>query len=347
MKIKFTKDVVIENKEQAPLKRRRWDRWLYLGILAVIFVSFVNWLATPWFFELARGVLLQEQYDVQFTHDIEILEYKVQENDVVKKGDTLFSYKRYSEDSNASNFDSESIQITIKGNEKKSSLIAIEAQIEKRTLFLKALEKRLNYWNNERKNKEKLIYLSVITQNELANVDRSIDEVTYEIATVKAERIALTNERNKLLKSLNESDKLHRSGLNLQHQTSFYIAQHDGKIDRIIRPENQICYREDKVFSITKPDYYVRAYIEVTDLDKFEVGEDVVIVLPYNTNNLSGKVSKMYALSEEKDDVIVKDNMSSYDHGVVVEIVPTSKKGWEQLKVSRIPVKVRKGKINI
>lgn len=347
MKVKFTKDIVVDNSQPEKSKKRRWDRWLYLGILVLLLGSFIRWLTTPWFFDYAHGILLQEQYDVKFTNDIRVLDYKIHEDEYVLKGDTLFAYERFNENSNDKNIHLDSLQMLRNHNNGKEALIAIEAQIEKRRLFLIALKKRLNYWLSEHTRKEKLVYLNVITQNELANVDRSIDDTRYEIATIQAEFQTLINERLKMLQSLSYADRLNKVGLHFANQKTYFISPVDGKIDRIVVQENQICYKPEKVFSIIKPVYFVRAYIEMSDLDKFEIGDDVVVVLPYGYKNLAGKVNKMYAVSETKDDVIVDNSIIDYKHGVVVEILPSNCKGWDKLKVSNIPVKVRKGLINI
>ncbi len=347
MKVKFTKDIVVDNSQPEKVKKRRWDRWLYLGILFILFASFIRWLTTPWFFDLAHGILLQEQYDVKFTDDIRILEYKVHEDEYVLKGDTLFSYQIYDENTNINRSNQDSLQVIRNHADRKKSLIDIEAQIEKRRLFLIALKKRLNFWQSERVKKEKLVYLNVITQNELANVDRSVDDTKYEIATIQAEYQTLIDERLKLLQGVSNANRLDRVGFHLNNRKTYFTSPVDGSIDRIAIQESQVCYKPEKVFSIIKPIYFVRAYIEMSDLDEFEVGDDVVVVLPYGHKNLAGKVNKMYAVSETKDEVIIDNSVLDYKHGVVIEILPANCEGWDKLKVSNIPVRVRKGIINL
>lgn len=350
MKIKFTKEYQLNDKsdlETKKINRRRWDRWLYLTILIILVISFIRWLLTPIFFDFAHGILLQEKYDVQFTDDVQILEYCVSEDQLVQVGDTLFSYEKFSQNSNYNQVKIDSVQLLLTYNNNKTDLIALDAQIQKRALFLKALYSRLSFWKSEKDKKEKLVYLNVITSNELANVDRSIDDVKYEIATTKAEYQTLINERNKIEKSISKSNQLNLVSQQFTQEKKYFISPVDGEIDRIIIPENQIYYKPSKVFSIIKPNFFVRAYIEMTDLDQFEIGDDVIIELPYGRKKLSGIVNKMYAVSEEKDEIINKKAITDYKHGIVVEIIPSNKEGWNNLKLSNIPVKIRKGKINL
>ena len=346
MNIKFDKKVVEQpNIKPEPLKKRRWDRWIYLGILIFLALSFLKWLTTPWFFNFAHGVLLQQQYDVQFANDIRILQYNVAENQQVSAGDTLFLYERFQDE--RMSYGQDSLQMVLKNNEGNSSLIALDSQIEKRRLFLIDLEKRLKYWKAERIQKEKLVYLNVITPNELANVDRSIDDVQYQIATVKTEYQVLLNEKEQLRSGLLGSSSLQLKSLNTAHQKRAFTAPVGGKIDRLRIPVQQICYRQDKVLSLIHPKYYVRAYINVEDLDDFKVGDPVVVVLPYGYDNLEGIVNKMYSVSELQEEVVSENTLSDQKHAIVVHIVPANKKGWDKLTVSNIPVKVRKGRINL
>jgi|SRR5690554_129612 len=348
MKIKFSNDSEVSGKA-VPVKvqRRRWDRWVYLGILILLVLSFIRWLTTPWFFDSAQGILLQQQYDVHFAYDIRVLEYKVSEDEKVKAGDTLFFYEKYKEELSNSSYKQDSIQLVLKQNAARTSIIALESQIEKKRLFLIDLKKRLEYWKSERERKEKLVYLNVITPNELANVDRLIDDVSYSIASTDTEYRVLIQERQHLLKSLDSGDSLGQKGIGLAHQKAAFVAPVEGRIDRLRIQEQQICYKEDVVTSVINPGYFVRAYIEMSDLDNFKKGDDVVVFLPYGYKKLAGKVRKIYSVSELKENIVFENNLNEKKYGIVVEIIPADAKGWNEVTVSNIPVKVRKGKIKI
>src|SRR5690606_28972732 len=132
--IKFDKKVVSQpDIKPDQIKKRRWDRWIYLAILIFLVLCFIKWLATPWFFNFAHGVLLQQQYDVQFAHDIRILKYNVTEDQQVKAGDTLFLYERYGGERTP--YGQDSLKMELKNREDGYSLIALNSQIEKRRLL--------------------------------------------------------------------------------------------------------------------------------------------------------------------------------------------------------------------
>lgn len=346
MKIKFSKNAeVIGDRGPAKIKRRRWDRWVYLGILTFLLFSFFRWLITPWFFDSAQGTLLQQQYDVRFGYDVRILEHQVSEGQTVHVGDTLFFYERHGEERHNSSYDS--VQLLVRQNDARTSIIAIDGQIEKRRLVLIELRERLAYWKSEWERKEKLVYLDVITPNELANVDRSVDDIAYQIASTEAEYRVLIQERHRLSEGLDTSHMLGRQGIGLAHQKMAFVAPTEGRIDRWRVQEKQVCYKEQVAASIIHPQYFVRAYIEMSDLDRFREGDDVVVVLPYGHKKLAGKVRKMYSASELKDDIVFEAKIDEKKYGVVVEIIPAGNKGWDEIRVSNIPVRIRKGKIKI
>ncbi|NLZ96328.1 MAG: hypothetical protein GX921_10970, partial [Bacteroidales bacterium] len=196
MDIQFTPNITEdETKVSHVVPRRRWDRWLYIAILVVLLGSLLKWLIYPYFFDLSEGILLQQQYDINFAEDIRILEYHVEDGNEVKVGDTLFVYELQN---NTYPANQDSISLMLDRDKDRTLLIELNAEIEKRQLFIWQHKKRLNYWKAERKRKEQLVYLNTITPNELANVDRSIDDVSSQIATLNAEYAVLVKQRNQI-----------------------------------------------------------------------------------------------------------------------------------------------------
>lgn len=348
MKIEFTKrSVPLEAIEEQPLKKRKWDRYIYIGILVLIVASFLKWLMTPWIFISAQGILLQQQYDVQFPNDIRVLRYFVEEEQEIEVGDTLFSYQELRTGLLDTSVQ-DSIKYMLDLENKKQGLIALESQIEKRRLFLIELEKRLNYWKSEREKKVNLVYLGAITSNELANVDRWIDDISHEIAQTRSEYQVLIDEKRKIQASNENSMFWNQKNLGFNHEIPVFTSPMKGKIDRYRIREQQICYRQNIVVSLIYPDYFVRAFIEVKDLDKFNLKDQVDVVLPYGEQILRGTINKIYSISELKDDIVI-DNLSvnQRKHGIVVEVTPSDSLGWNKLTTSNIPIRIRKKRIII
>ncbi len=331
--------------KEDPPKRRVWDRRIYLTILAVLAVTFVRWLIWPLIFNTADGILRQDQYDTQFTNDIRILSYKVQEKERVNIGDTLFFYEERRE--GRPNPEQDSLQWEIQQQNKLGELIALDAQIEKRALLRTELKNRLAYWRAEKLRKEKLVYLGSITPNELANVDRSIDDVSYQLTTIDAEFKVLRSERIQRQAALDQSRQL--GFMHLQQAERLvkpYVSPVAGIVDRLRVPKDGICYKQEVVASIVNSSYMVRAYINVKDLEKFRLDDDVVVVLPYGNKMLQGSITQLYDVMEDKDKILF-NSIDNNKYGVVVEVKPKELKGWDTLKGSNIPVKIRKGRLII
>lgn len=347
MDIQFTRDIPepqIQMSSSAP--RRRWDRWLYIIILIIISGSFLKWLIYPYFFDLSEGVLLQHQYDINFAEDIRIQSYYVEESQSVNVGDTLFAYEP--QNNAPTSLYRDSVSILLDQSKNQTSLIEINAQIEKRRLFILEHKKRLDYWRMEKQRKQQLVYLNSITPNELANIDRSIDDVSSQISSLEIEYRVLLNQRKQLSKQMQENTSLNKLDLSLQSDKSYFISPVEGKLDRLRKPLYEVTYKKDIIASIIRPEYFVRAYIDMDKFDDFKMGDHVSVILPYQYKPLQGIVSRIYMVSESKDPDLFENTIKD-KLGVVMEIVPMAKEKqkWTELGVSSIPVKIRKFKIQL
>ncbi|RMZ60303.1 HlyD family efflux transporter periplasmic adaptor subunit [Chryseobacterium nematophagum] len=347
MEIDFTKKNISDHYDEKPLKKRKWDRWLYIAILLILLFSLLKWLISPWIFNYADGFLLQNQFDVKFANDIRVLEYKVKQGQTVRKGDTICIYELYSDTDMGKTFIQDSIKSIMDGQGSIEKGIALDNEIKTKDLIIQELTQRLAFWKKERIRKEKLVYLNYITPNELANVDRSIDDVNFQLQSLKAEVKVLKGQYGGLTENDNKRILLSQERNNILKKQRVFVSPVNGKIDRLRILEGQVCYKGEIVASIVHSGYFVRAYIELSDLDDFSENDIVAIKLPYGFNNtLKGKVKKIYYVSELKDITLMNKYMNDNQYGVVVDISPEEERTWQKVKVSNIPVKVRKLKFD-
>lgn len=224
------------------------------------------------------------------------------------------------------NLQQDSLQVEIQAQAANGEIIALNAQIQKRSLFLVELKKRLAFWQAERERKEKLVYLGAITANELANVDRSIDDVSYQIATVNAEHKVLKQELGQLRASTGQSKELGVSRIHANETMKAFIAPIDGMVDRLRIAPGAVCYKQEIVTSIVDTAYVVKAYVDVNDLDRFHAHDDVVVLLSYGKKKLQGRIRQLYSVIEDKDKILF-GSIDSNKYGVVVEVEPTNAGG--------------------
>ncbi|WP_027387844.1 HlyD family secretion protein [Chryseobacterium gregarium] len=343
MEINFNNDNVTSEVYEKPVKKRKWDRWIYFAILLLILGSLLRWIISSWVFDYADGFLKQQQFDVKFTNDIRILNYNISEGSAVKKGDTLFSYEFFSDANIRKNSKQDSIKNLIDNTGFENNLVSINAEISKKNLLSDDLRGRIGFWKSEKKRKEKLVYINQITPNELANVERSIDDLQYELSSLQADIKALNNEKTKLLSINSVKNSLLTANNNVLKVQNFYISPTNGTADRFRVTNGQVAYKSDIITSIIHEGQFVRAYIDINDLDEFNEGDKVEIKLPYGFNKtLKGKVKKIYSISELKDASLLNKNINDNKYGVVVDIVPLDGNSWKAVKISNIPVKVRK-----
>lgn len=342
MEINFNDDKITEDSYEKPIKKRKWDRWIYFAIMLLIVFSALRWLISSWIFDYADGFLNQQQFDVKFTSDIRILNYNVKEGSAIKKGDTLFSYEFYD-----ANFRKNSVQDSLKNlvdnTTFENHLASISSEISKKQSLVADLRKRVAFWKKEKSRKEKLVYINQITPNELANVDRSIDDLQYEISSLVADIKALHDEMGKISLINNHKNLLAEEENKASAIQNYYISPVNGNVDRFRVTDGQVGYKSDIITSVIRKGQFVQAYIDITDVDEFREGDHVAIKLPYGFNKtLTGKVRKIYSISEIKDNTIINKNVNEDKYGVVIDIVPLEGKSWDNVKISNIPVKVRK-----
>ncbi|SEM33337.1 Multidrug resistance efflux pump [Chryseobacterium taichungense] len=342
MEINFNDDKITEESYEKPIKKRRWDRWIYFAVLLLIAFSVLKWLISSWIFDYADGFLKQQQFDVKFTTDIRILNYYAKEGSPIKKGDTLFSYEFYDTNIRRNSLQ-DSLKNLVDNTTFENHLASISAQVLKKRGLVADLKKRVAFWESEKKRKEKLVYIDQITPNELANVDRSIDDLKYEIASLNADIKALNDEIEKTSLINNHKNLLASEENRASTIQNYYVSPINGNTDRFRVTDGQVAYKSDIITSIVRKRQFVQAYIDISDLDEFHEGDHVAIKLPYGFNKtLTGQVKKIYSISEIKDNTLINKTLNDNKYGVVIDIVPIDGKSWEAVKISNIPVKVRK-----
>ncbi|MCW3170738.1 hypothetical protein OMO38_19585 [Chryseobacterium sp. 09-1422] len=347
MNIDFTKDSIHEDLYHQPLKKRKWDRWIYLAILLLILFSLLRWIISSWIFNYADGFLMQQQFDVKFTNDIRIVNYHTTEGNTIEKGDTLFSYELYSDLAMFKSLKQDSIKNLVNDVALQNDLAAFEAEIAKKNILLQDIQSRILHWKSERKLKESLVYLDQITPVELSTTDRQIDDLQFQYQSVNAEISALRYQKSALLSTNLKKNTLVNNQNKSSNFKNFYISPIAGNLDRFRIAAGQAAYKSEIITSITHQGQFIRAYINVEDLDDFHEGDPVSIKLPYGFNSeLTGKVKKMYSISEIRDTSTINTAVKDEKYGVVMDIVPIDGKTWENVKISNIPVKVRKLKFN-
>lgn len=343
MNIDFTKKNIDDDQYERPVKKRKWDRWVYFAILIILLFSLLRWMVSSWIFNYADGFLMQQQFDVKFTNDIRILDYYPEEGQAVKKGDTLFSYEFFSDLALFKNLKQDSVKNLVSDVAFENDIASFEADIIKKKTVLKDIDRRIAYWKADRSKKESLVYLNQITPIELSNTDRQIDDLQYQKESVNAEIAALLYQKNSLLEHNLKKNALVDHQQKSTNFQNFYIAPVAGKLDRFRVGPGQAAYKSDIVTSVIHKGQFVRAYINVEDLDDFIEGDLVSIKLPYGFNStLTGKVKKMYSISEIRETSIINNAINQDKYGVVMDIVPLDGKSWEKVKISNVPVKVRK-----
>ena len=251
--------------------------------------------------------------------DIRLLSIETKEGATVKAGDTLFFYEEYRLDNQGQTRDS--LEVEMKTNGHAGNLIAVHGQLTKRKLLRKEAQKRLQYWQQEFIRKQDLVYLGVLQTGELSTIERTIDDIQFQINAYQAEMQALQGELAQLQRLAGQGHQLALSKAGIQVKPQVYVSPKSGLVDRIRIRQQDVAYKQEIITSIVDSSYTVRAYIDFADLERFKVGDEVMVMLPYGNRKLQGHITKMYTVGEDKERILF-NALDQEKYGVVVEVKP-------------------------
>ena len=298
-------------------KRMSFDRALYLIIIAISIFLLLRYIITKVTIIDANGQVLMDKVNVNFTHDIRLLEFNVIEGDTINKQQQLFTYVEDQFDNDGLAYFSS--QELLQNNAKKE--LELKFKIKSQLIYINALKEEISFLNAKEEEITNLVLLDVYTINQL-------NDIRVKINAEKNRLLVLNNELALLyqqLKSINDLKTLQGG----YHETntivnSTYFAPIKGVIGQITVNEQETCYRTKNVLTIHNPEeIFIKAYFNLNDIKNVNVNEEVIIQFPDKTKSI-GIINKYYvstyALPEE-----FQKTYEPTERSIVAEIVPLNK----------------------
>jgi multidrug resistance efflux pump len=267
-----------------------WDRVIYIVFLTGVLLFLGYYFTNKILFIKANGQVLFENVIVRLTDDCRVLWYNKKEDDIVKKGDSLFTYT----------LDKDNIwgNYSLPGNVIKTTVVPawewmdkekfqLQEQIElnnieiaKNKTLIKAFEKELQQLKNE-------VILDVLPHDRLQYVQNQILTLETDIKKLNSEN----TEYNQLIAKLDAIPRqppkpINSGGMgsvnnNLADSIRVFYSPFDGTVTRIYTQQFEVALKSDQIMAIHKNNpMYIKGYFNQEDLNFFKEGDQVDIQFP-------------------------------------------------------------------
>ncbi len=296
-------------------KRMSFDRALYLIIIALAMFLFLRYIVIKTTIIKADGQVMMHKIDVNFTHDIRLLEYNVSEGDTIKQHQKLFSYIEDQLDNDALGI------LSYQEDEatKAKALLELDFKISSQRIKIKAMKDNLALLQSEYDKTTELVLLDVYTIDKLNEITSKIGILKTQLALLYNE-LALLNRQKKNIPSL-EINAFNYGSSGGQLLNSIYNAPIGGVIGQISVSEKETCYRTESVLTIHDTDkVFIKGYFKLDDLKDIHVNDEVTIEFPDNTFS-SGIINKYYVSTYAMPEEFQK-TYEPTERSIVVEIAP-------------------------
>jgi multidrug resistance efflux pump len=298
----------LENQKVAKTKApRNWDRLIYFFVLFLLLFFLIKYLINSFFYIHADGQVLFDNIEIRNTSDCRIVEYYVKEGDEVCLGDSLFSFLPDKPAGSFNNFGTYEFAL----NQQKKSDISWS---EKETFQVKE-DMKLNLFLIAEKNKMKAllekdlerikneVMLDVLPRNRLDDQYGKINQINFEIQTLKGKNTLLNQslaELSKLKRDLSDNASANAGGNGDGNGESFhdgrliFYSPLEGTVTDIMKNEFEVALKDEQILSIHKPqNVYIKGFFKQEDLKSLIIDEHVIIKFPDGTDG-DGIIKRFY-----------------------------------------------------
>ncbi|RMG79670.1 MAG: hypothetical protein D6714_16040 [Bacteroidetes bacterium] len=312
---------VISTLKEPPVKppaRFNFHRLVYVAILLGI-AGYVGKRIYAGLSEVrGEGQVEFKKQSVTFTDDIEVLKMLVSEGDTIRKGDTLFFYRKEMPDVLGGMADG--------GTEPVSWVLREKLNLEKEIALKKIKRNRfiqeLDFKKDALRHYKELRLLGVSDtevrlpqiQEEILSTEAQLKVLNREIQYLRQHLSRLTDEET----TLQNFEREKTAQLN---QTTAYVAKMDGIIGQINFNEHEVCYEKQDLLTIHKMDEIsIKGYFDPQELPHIQRGARVAIRFPdggLGTGIIHNFYVSTYALPAE-----FQNKYEPVERNVVVDILP-------------------------
>lgn len=307
------KESAIRGLENQPVKKktkapRNWDRLIYFFVLIVVLFFLLKYLINTFLYIEADGQVLFDNIEVRNTSDSRIIEFYVSEGDEVCLGDSLFSFIPDKPAGNFNNFGTYEFAMNqqkksdISWSEKESFQVREDIKLNQFLIAEKektkaSLQKDLERIKNE-------VMLDVLPRNRMDDQVGKINQVNYEIQTLKGKNQLLQNSLAELLKlrrdlssdatSSGDGKSNGKGGYGAHDGRQVFYSPIEGTVTNITKNEFEVALKEEQILAIHKPqNISIKGFFRQEDLNSLNINDHVTILFPDGTKG-EGIIKRFY-----------------------------------------------------
>lgn len=289
---------VIRGYKEEPLPKRRvnWDRIIYLIIFFIILASLIIYVFRRTYFVSSYGEVITSKFEVKFADDVKVVDYLVDENEKVKRGDTLMIVRpeippkdtlglvSQENDANTDWIEKEKIS-----TQKSISLKRIGLQRTKDEI--KEVQQQISSQRNE-------VYLGLNTAGILTATESKAQNLKADEKMQQEEIRYLRTYYAKLLRMEREMSRVIRQVFVIPRNVPF-ISPIDGVVSQIFARKDEVNYRQEVAMDLINFNkVYIMAYLDQEYFQYFKVGDTVGVKFGNGMKSL-GVISNIYMNTAE------------------------------------------------
>lgn len=286
---------------------RNWDRLVYFFLLLILLIFLFRYLINTFFFIEADGQILFDNIEIRNTSDSRIIEHYVEEGDEVCLGDSLFSFIPDKPAGNFNNFGTYEFALNqqkksdISWSEKETFQVKEDIKLNRFTIIEK--EKLKKYLEKDLERIKNEVMLDVLPRNRMDDQLSRINQIDYEIQTLKGKNSLLQrslDELAKMKRDLSTNIDATKSGNGLSNGKSthdgrlIFYSPLEGTVTNITKNEFEVALKDEQILAIHKPqNVYIKAFFRQEDLKSLNVNDRVTIKFPDGTKG-EGFIKRFY-----------------------------------------------------
>ena len=318
-----------DEKNKKSKRPFNWDRFVYICLLCIALFFLFRFFIKNYFYIEGNGQVLFENLDIRHTDDIRILEFKKNEGDAVKVGDTLFTFF-LDEDVFGGGGGGGTNGVSIANGGSNNSWIEREIYTLNKNIDLNRVRihdntKLLEIYQEDLERVRNEVILDAVSHTNLENLEFKISKLESEIALDKEENRIFAKQIAYLRELAKEQEKPQRieiqqttnstgintgnggnnnnngddgimlTGYDKERAYQIFTCPIEGTITRIHKQPFEVALKTETILSIHQPNKVrIKGFFDQEDLAYLTEGDYVDIEFAEGTESV-GLINRFYS----------------------------------------------------